>query len=70
MVVNAVIMILADSSLEQLPLWHVWDISEWLFVLLGIAYLRAADNGDEFRELIKAFVIFLPFLLFVAHVFG
>jgi len=70
MVVNAVIMILADMSLERLPLWHLWDISEWLILLLGIAYLRVADDGDEFRELIKAFLFYFPFLLVVAHTFG
>ena len=52
-VVNAVVVILADMSSKQIPFWEGWDISELLIVLLGIAYLRTTDHDDEFRRLLK-----------------
>ena len=65
-IVNAVIVMLADSEGIK---WDLWDICEVLLVLLVMAYLHVAEH-DEFRPLIKAFLFYFPFLLVVAHTFG
>jgi hypothetical protein len=65
-IVNAVAVMLADSEGIEFDLW---DISEVLLVLLGIAHLRVAEH-DEFRPLIKGLLGAFVFMTVIAHIFS
>ena len=68
-VVSAVVVLLADMAKERIPLFEVWDIFEYLIVLLGIAYLRVAKH-DEFRGLIQGLLGAVTFMLVIGHIFA
>jgi len=66
-VMNAVVVLLADMGSNQLTLDR-WDICELLLVLLVMAYLRVAEH-DEFRSLITGLLYGVVFMAVVAHIF-